>query len=77
MGNYTDAERPVPPKPAFVSMPHAVAAAIQHGNTLADIMLPRWAATYCTSEEAIRQAWEAELTRQSQIPSNIYDSEGK
>ena len=67
-----------PPKPAYVSMPAAVRAAIAHGNSLADIILPRWAATYCTSEEAIRQAWESELSRQSQQPNNSYETpEGK
>lgn len=78
MGNLADAERPSPPRPAFVSMPHAVAAAIAHGNTLGDIMLPRWAATYRTSEEAIRHAWEAELSRRSQEAQNKYEApEGK
>ena len=67
-----------PPKPAFVSMPAAVAAAISHGNSLSDIRLPKWAETYRTSEEAIRQAWEAELSRTSQEPSNQYETpEGK
>lgn len=67
----------VPPKPAFVSMPAAVAAAIAHGNSLSDIRLPRWAETYRTSEEAIRQAWEAEMSRKSQQPDNSFDVEGK
>lgn len=70
-------EHPIqPPKPAFVSMPSAVAAAIRCGNTLSDIRIPKWAETYRTSEESIRQAWEAELSRQSQEPSNSY-CEGK
>lgn len=66
-----------PPKPAYVSMPAAVAAAIAHGNSLAEIRLPKWAETYRTSEEAIRLAWEAELTRKSQQPDNSFDVEGK
>ena len=66
-----------PPKPVYVSMPAAVAAAIAHGNTLSDIRLPRWAETYRTTEERIRQAWEAELSRVSQVPINSYDVEGK
>lgn len=69
--------RIAPAKPAYVSMPNAVRAAILAGNTLADIRLPRWADTYRTSEEAIRQAWDAELSRQSQQPQNSYDVEGK
>lgn len=77
MGNLTDAERPQAPRPAFVSMPAAVSAAIAHGNTLADIRLPAWAATYRTTEESIRQAWDAELSRRSQQPSNSFDVEGK
>jgi hypothetical protein len=67
----------VPPKPAFVSMPAAVAAAIAHDNTLADIRLDKWAETYRCGVEAIRMAWDAELTRRSQEPQNSYDSEGK
>lgn len=69
--------RPAAPKPAYCSMPAAVKAAIAFGNSLSDINVPRWASTYRTSEEAIRQAWEAEITRRSQEPSNQYDSEGK
>ncbi len=74
------AEREIPvfpPKPAYVSMPAAVAAAIAHGNQLTDIRVDRWAATYRCGVEDIRQAWECELTRRSQEPSNQYDSEGK
>jgi hypothetical protein len=71
-------ELPIQPaKPAYVSMPAAVAAAIAHGNSLTDIFLPRWAETYQTSEERIRQAWEAELSRRSQEPDNSFDCEGK
>jgi hypothetical protein len=77
MGNLTDAERPQAPRPAYYSMPNAVRAAILSGNTLADIRLPAWADTYRTSEEAIRGAWEAEMSRQSQQPINSFDVEGK
>lgn len=77
MGNLTDAERPLPPKPAFVSMPAAVAAAIRFGNSLSDINLCRWGQTYRCEPEAIKQAWESELTRQSQQPTNSFDVEGK
>jgi hypothetical protein len=66
-----------PPRPLVYSMPNAVRAAILHENTLADIRLPAWAATYGCSVEDIRQAWDAELSRQSQQPSNDYDVEGK
>ena len=64
-------------KPAYHSMPNAVRAAILAENTLSDIRLPAWAATYGCSEESIRQVWEAELSRQSQQPSNTYETEGK
>ena len=65
-------------KPAYHSMPNAVRAAILAENTLSDIRLPAWAATYGCSEESIRQVWEAELTKQSQEPSNSYEQpEGK
>lgn len=77
MGNLTDAERPQPPRPAFHSMPAAVAAAIAHGNSLSDINVCRWASTYRCEPTAIQQAWEAEMTRRSQVPSNSYDVEGK
>jgi hypothetical protein len=77
MGNLTDAERPTPPKPAYVSMPAAVAAAIQHGNALADIRLTAWADTYSTTPERIKDAWDAELSRRSLMPTNSYDVEGK
>jgi hypothetical protein len=77
MGNMTPSERPVPPRPAFVSMPAAVACAIRHGNTLADISLCRWADTYATTPERIKDAWEAEMTRRSQEPSNSYEVDGK
>jgi hypothetical protein len=64
-------------KPVYHSMPNAVRAAILAENTLSDIRLPAWAATYGCSEESIRQAWEAELSRQSQQPINDFDVEGK
>lgn len=48
----------VDPRPAFESLPAAVAAAIAHENTLADISVPRWAMTYGCSEEAVKSAWE-------------------
>jgi hypothetical protein len=67
----------VPPKPAFVSMPAAVRAAILSGNTLADIKLPAWAATYGCEPAAISEVWEQEMTRQSQQPQNDFDVEGK
>lgn len=69
--------RITPAKPAYVSLPAAVRAAILSGNSLSEISVPRWAATYGTSEESVRQAWEAELSRQSQQPSNSFDVEGK
>jgi hypothetical protein len=77
MGNLTDAERPQAPRPAFVSMPAAVAAAIAHGNTISEINVCRWAATYRCEPTAIQEAWEAELSRQSQQPSNSYEVDGK
>lgn len=68
----------VPPKPAYVSMPAAVRAAILAENTLADIRLDKWADTYRCGVEDIRQAWDAELSRQSQQPQNSYEQpEGK
>jgi hypothetical protein len=77
MGNMTPSERPVPPRPAFISMPAAVACAIRHGNSLSDINLCRWADTYATTPERIKDAWEAELSRRSQIPDNQYEVDGK
>lgn len=66
-----------PPKPAYVSMPNAVRAAILSGNSLSDINVCRWASTYATTPERIKDAWEAELSRVSQQPSNSFDVEGK
>lgn len=66
-----------PPKPMFVSMPAAVAAAIAHDNALSDINLCCWAKTYGCEPSAIQEAGEAELTRRSQEPSNAFDVEGK
>lgn len=77
MGNLTDAERPSPPRPLCETMPRAVAAAIHSGNSLADIKLDRWAMTYHCETEDIRRAWDAELSRVSQQPSNSFDVEGK
>jgi hypothetical protein len=77
MGNMTPSERPQPARPAFISMPAAVKAAIQFGNSLSDINLCRWADTYATTPERIKDAWEAEVTRRSQEPSNSFDVEGK
>lgn len=67
----------VAPKPAYVSMPNAVRAAILAGNALADINLCKWADTYSTTPERIKDAWEAELSRVSQRPTNDFESEGK
>lgn len=77
MGNLTPSERPANPRPLCETMPRAVAAAIAHGNTLSDIRLSAWASTYKCSDEAIRQAWDAELSRVSQRPINDFDVEGK
>lgn len=77
MGNRTADERPAPPKPAYVSMPNAVKAAIAHGNAISDLNLTRWSETYRCGVEDIREAWEAELSRVSQQPQNTYESEGK
>jgi hypothetical protein len=54
-----------------------VAVAIREGNSLSEISVPRWAATYATSEEAVKSAWEDELSRRSLEPSNSFDCEGK
>lgn len=68
----------IPPKPMFVSMPAAVSAAIAQGNRLPDINLLRWSATYGCEPEAIKTAWEACLSRRSQVPSNDFEMpEGK
>jgi hypothetical protein len=66
-----------PPRPVCETMPNAVRTAILHENTLADINLSRWADTYRCGVEDIRQAWEAELGRQTQQPQNDFDVEGK
>ena len=55
----------------------AVRAAIQHGNTLANIRADKWAETYHVDTETVRIAWEAELSRISLLPDNMYDGDGK
>jgi hypothetical protein len=77
MGNLTDAERAQAPRPLCETMPRAVACAISAGNTLSHIRIDRWAETYRCGVEDIRQAWDAELSRRSQQPSNSFDVEGK
>ena len=58
------------------TLANAVRAAIQHGNTLAGIKADKWAETYGCMSEDVRIAWEAELSRISLLPDNMY-SEGK
>jgi hypothetical protein len=78
MGNLTDAERANAPRPLCETMPRAVAAAINCGNSLSDIKLDRWAATYRCGVEDIRLAWDAELSRVSRHAQNQYEApEGK
>ena len=50
----------------------AVLAAIAHGNKLADIRADKWAETYGCLSEDVRIAWEAELSRISLLPDNMY-----
>lgn len=70
--------RPSKPKPAYCSLPAAVRAAIAFGNSLSEISVPRWAKSYDTTEEAVKSAWEAELSRRSQEPTNSFEQpEGK
>ena len=75
------AERALPiqaPRPLVYSMPNAVKAAILSGNSLSDIRLCAWAATYGCEPAAISEAWEQEMTRQSQQPINAFETpEGK
>lgn len=63
-------ERGLQPKPAVISLPGACKAAIQHGNTLADIRVDRWAATFACGVEMVRTEWEAALTEMSRQPRN-------
>ena len=59
------------------TLANAVRAAIAHGNTLADIRTDKWAETYRVTTEDVRTAWEAELSRASLSPDNMYEGEGK
>ena len=58
------------------TLANACRTAIQHGNALSDINPAKWAETYNCMSEEIRIAWEAELTRISRVPDNMYQ-EGK
>jgi hypothetical protein len=65
-------------RPAYISMPNAVRAAILFENRLSDIDVCAWAKTYGCEPSEIQAAWEAELTRQSQQPQNVCEiPEGK
>lgn len=66
-------ERCDPPRPAFISLPAAVRAAIAHGNTLSDISIPRWCQTYRSSEEQLREIWEREKWEASRKPDDWGD----
>ena len=54
----------------------AVRAAIANKCDRKAIIVPKWAETYCVSQKAVRDAWEAELTK---LEPNISDipAEGK
>jgi len=63
----------VPPRPVFETLPKAVAAAIAHGNTLPDLNVPRWAATYGCSEADVMQAFEEAQWLHTQQPQNSFE----
>ena len=59
-----------------MSLRNACKAAIEHGNSLSDIIVPKWAETFHCSEEDVKSAWEAVLTERSRQPQNnceVYD----
>lgn len=62
---------------AYTSLPAAVRAAIDHGNTLIDIKPSYWAQTYRCTTEDVKLAWEAALTELTRKPINTYEVEGK
>jgi hypothetical protein len=67
-----------PPRPAYCSLPAAVKAAIDHGNTLLDIKRPDlWATTYGCLTEDVRHEFERQMSEASMRPSNSFDVEGK
>lgn len=78
MSNLKPDERPTAPQPAFISLPAACRAAIQHGNTIADIRIDRWATTYgdCGTER-VKSEWEVALSELSREPCNSFECEGK
>lgn len=61
----------------MTSLANAIRAAIQHGNSLADINVQRWATTFNCGAEDVRRVWELEMSIASQSPSNSYEVEGK
>lgn len=60
----------VAPRPLFETLPSAVRAAIAHGNSLPDINLTRWSATYHCGVEDVKATWERIQWEMTQQPSS-------
>ena len=52
------------------SLRSAADLAVADGNTLANIVVARWAETYRASIEEVRAAFDAALSKQSLTPNN-------
>ena len=77
MSNNATPERPTPPRPVHMSLPSAVSTALASGTMLEEMNLSRWAASFDTSEEAVRVEFEKQLWVKTQHPVDDFGGEGK
>lgn len=70
-------ERGTAPRPVFETLPAAIATALKHDNTLADINVCKWAETYGCQPEQVRAEWERQQWQHTTKPLNICEEYGK
>lgn len=58
----------LPPRPVFETLPAAVHAAIQHGNTYTDIRPDAWSRTFDCGIEQVKAEWERQMWIHTQKP---------
>jgi hypothetical protein len=61
----------------MTSLDNAMRAFIRASGDRSAMIIPLWAVTFNTSEEAVRLAWERIMSAESLKPNNDYDCEGK
>lgn len=66
-------DRPCAPRPVFETLPKAVNAAIEHGNSHLTVKLEAWAKTYgCTAEQVNAEFLKQQAAR-SLTPCGEFD----